>query len=122
MWRVGAVDRTASSDANRSATERVHLATIRVVVDELERAFGETEPCFRSGLRRQLAEQLELLARILRTHDSRQNDDDVPGPGERSDLTLRTIGQQPPAQPHPRLVFRAADRYPIDPSVDLPPL
>jgi hypothetical protein len=69
MWSVGGVDRKACRDANRSATERVQLAAVRVVVDELERVLGETEPYLRSGLRQQLAEQLELLARTLRAHD-----------------------------------------------------
>jgi hypothetical protein len=66
VWAVDAVGRNASAAGNRPATERVRLAAVRVIADELERVLGEPSPHAQSGLREQLADELELLARALR--------------------------------------------------------
>ena len=59
----------------RSASERLHLATVRCIADELDRSLIQTTPLPKSSLRQQLAEELEQLARALRenepTDDSR---------------------------------------------------
>jgi hypothetical protein len=54
----------------RSASERLHLATVRCIADELDRSLAETTPLPKSSLREQLADELELLARALRENDS----------------------------------------------------
>jgi hypothetical protein len=66
---------TAANDGlrragGRSASDRLHLATVRGLADELDRSLAETTPLPQSSLREQLADELELLARALRENDS----------------------------------------------------
>jgi hypothetical protein len=54
----------------QSPNERLHLAAIRGIADELDRSLAQTSSEPRSSLRRQLADELERLARELRQDDS----------------------------------------------------
>jgi hypothetical protein len=56
---------------DRSASDRLHLATVRCLADELDRALADHAPLPKSSLRQQLADELERLACALR-----ENDDD----------------------------------------------
>jgi hypothetical protein len=70
---MGALGATAGNrlDANgQPPTERLYLAAIRGIADELDRSLVQTSSQPRSSLRRQLAEELERLARVLRENDS----------------------------------------------------
>jgi hypothetical protein len=54
----------------RSASERLHLAAVRSIADELDRSLVEARPLSKSSLRQQLADELELLASALRENDA----------------------------------------------------
>jgi hypothetical protein len=63
----------ANGDMHRvggSASQRLHLATVRCIADELDRSLDETTPLPPSSLKEQLADELEQLARALRENDS----------------------------------------------------
>jgi hypothetical protein len=53
-----------------SASDRLYLAAVRCIADELDRSLTETTPIPKSSLRLHLADELELLARALREGDS----------------------------------------------------
>jgi hypothetical protein len=57
-------------------SERLHLAAIRGIADELDRSLAQTSSQPRLSLRRQLAEELERLARELRQNDSTVDDEE----------------------------------------------
>jgi len=59
----------------QSPSERLHLAAVRGIADELERSLAQMSSQRNSALRRQLAEELERLARELRENDSIADDE-----------------------------------------------
>jgi hypothetical protein len=69
MRGVTAASGDMPGPGGRCASERLHLATIRCLADELDRSLAETTPLPQSSLREQLADELELLARALRDND-----------------------------------------------------
>jgi hypothetical protein len=70
MRGVTGAHRDLRPAGDRSASDRLHLATVRCLADELDRSLAETTPLPQSRLREQLADELELLARALRENDS----------------------------------------------------
>jgi hypothetical protein len=60
----------AEEAGGQSPNERLHLAAIRGIADELDRSLAQTSSEPRLSLRRQLADELERLARELRQNDS----------------------------------------------------
>jgi hypothetical protein len=69
MRRLGATGGEQPRAGDRSASDRVYLATVRGIAYELERSLAETNPGLKSYLRQQLADELERLARALRESD-----------------------------------------------------
>ena len=54
----------------RPTRDRLHLATVRCIADELDRSLTEPTPLPPSSLRQQLADELERLVRALRESES----------------------------------------------------
>ena len=69
MSGIGAIRQVASSKSTRLMDERLQLAMVRCIADQLYQTLGETNPHADSGVRLQLAEELELLARAVRAND-----------------------------------------------------
>jgi hypothetical protein len=70
MRGVTAASGDMRRNGGRSASERLHLATVRCIADEFDRSLAQSTPLRKSSLRQQLADELELLARALRENDS----------------------------------------------------
>ena len=69
MSGIRTIRQVASSKSTRLTDERLQLAMVRCIADQLDQTLGETNPQLPSGVRSQLADELELLARALRAND-----------------------------------------------------
>ena len=75
MRGLSAVTGNRLRTGGQPPSERLHLAAIRGIADELDRSLAQTSSQPTLSLRLQLAEELERLARELRQNDSTFDDE-----------------------------------------------